>query len=65
MPVQEERPAERAGVPINFEEDVIQRRPLSTQAGLGGEEVPTREGVLADEDNIVFTTVNNLVNWAR
>jgi NADH-quinone oxidoreductase subunit B len=65
MPVQEERPAERAGVPINFEQDVIQRRPLTTQAGLGGEEFPMREGVLADEDNVVFTTVNNLVNWAR
>ena len=65
MPVQEERPAERAGVPINFEEDVIQRRPLTTQAGLLGEEFPTRESVIADEDNIVFTTVNNLVNWAR
>ena len=65
MRVQEERPAERAGVPINFEEDVIQRRPLTTQAGLGSEEFPTRTGVLADEDNMVFTTVNNLVNWAR
>jgi NADH-quinone oxidoreductase subunit B len=65
MPVQEERPAERAGVPIDFEEDVIQRRPITTQAGLGGEEMTTREGVLADEDNMVFTTVNNLVNWAR
>jgi len=65
MPVQEERPAERSGVPINFEQDVIQRRPLTTQAGLGGEDVPTREGVLADEDNMVFTSVNNLVNWAR
>ena len=65
MPVQEERPAERAGVPINFEEDVIQRRPLTTQAGLGSEDFPMREGVLADEDNIDFTTVNNLVNWAR
>jgi len=65
MPVQEERPAERAGVPIDFEQDVIQRRPLTTQAGLGGEEMTTRQGVLADEDNMVFTTVNNLVNWAR
>jgi NADH-quinone oxidoreductase subunit B len=65
MPVQEERPAERAGVPINFEQDVIQRRPLTTQAGLRGEEFPTRESVIADEDNMVFTSVNNLVNWAR
>src|SRR3981081_4700765 len=65
MPVQEERPAERSGVPINFEEDVIQRRPLTTQAGLGSEEFPTRQGILADEDNVVFTSVNNLINWAR
>jgi NADH-quinone oxidoreductase B subunit len=65
MPVQEERPAERAGVPINFEQDVIQRRPLTTQAGLRGEEFPTRQSVIADEDNMVFTSVNNLVNWAR
>jgi NADH-quinone oxidoreductase subunit B len=65
MPVQEERPAERAGVPIDFEHDVIQRRPLTTQAGLGSEEFPTRAGVLADEDNMVFTSVNNLINWAR
>ncbi|MEP6694573.1 MAG: hypothetical protein ABJB39_08015, partial [Chloroflexota bacterium] len=65
MPVQEERPAERAGVPIDFEQDVIQRRPVTTQAGLGSEDFPTRQGVLADEDNMVFTTVTNLVNWAR
>src|SRR5207245_2476989 len=52
--------------PIDFEEDVIQRRPLTTQAGLGAPDVtsPT-PGVLANDDNIVFTTVNNLVNWAR
>ena len=65
MPVQEERPAERAGVPINFEQDVIQRRPLTTQAGLGGEDLPARPSVLANDDNVVFTTVANLVNWAR
>src|SRR5437773_8379999 len=65
MPVQQERPAERSGVPINFEEDVIQRRPETTQAGLGSQEFPTRQGVLADEDNMVFTSVSNLVNWAR
>ena len=62
----EERPAETAkGVPINFEEDVIQRRPVTTQAGLGSEDVPMQGSVLANDDNIVFTTVNNLVNWAR
>ena len=52
--------------PIDFEEDVIQRRPVTTQAGLGAAD-PTSPspGVLANDDNIVFTTVNNLVNWAR
>ena len=62
----EERPAETSkGVPINFEEDVIQRRPVTTQAGLGSEEVPIKPGIFASEDNVVFTTVSNLVNWAR
>src|SRR3989475_9685398 len=52
--------------PIDFEEDVIQRRPVTTQAGLGTPD-PTEPtpGVLANDDNIGFTTVNNLVNWAR
>jgi NADH-quinone oxidoreductase B subunit len=62
----EERPAEtQKGVPIDFEEDVIQRRPLTTQTGMGGEDMPARQAVLANEDNVVFTTVANLVNWAR
>jgi NADH-quinone oxidoreductase subunit B len=62
----EERPAETAkGVPIDFEEDVIQRRPVTTQAGLGSEEMPMGRSVLANDDNIVFTSVANLVNWAR
>ena len=62
----EERPAETAkGVPIDFEQDVIQRRPVTTQAGLGSEEMPMGRSVLANDDNIVFTSVANLVNWAR
>jgi NADH-quinone oxidoreductase B subunit len=62
----EERPAETAkGVPIDFEEDVIQRRPATTQTGLHGDEPTGRQGVLANDDNVVFTTVSNLVNWAR
>ena len=62
----EERPAETArGVPINFEQDVIQRRPVTTQAGLGGEDMPAPASALVNEDNVVFTTVSNLVNWAR
>ena len=51
--------------PIDFEEDVVQRRPLTTQTGMGGHEPPMISGVTAGDDNIVFTTVNMLVNWAR
>jgi NADH-quinone oxidoreductase subunit B len=62
----EERPAETAqGVPIDFEEDVIQRRPRTTQTGLGGEEPVGRPSILTTEDNVVITSVANLVNWAR
>ena len=51
--------------PIDFEEDVVQRRPLTTQTGMGGHEPKMIAGVTASDDNIVFTTVNMLVNWAR
>jgi NADH-quinone oxidoreductase subunit B len=51
--------------PIDFEEDVVQRRPLTTQTGMGGHEPQMISGVTASDDNIVFTTVNMLVNWAR
>ena len=51
--------------PIDFEEDVVQRRPITTQTGMGGHEPQMIAGVLANDDNIVFTTVNQLVNWAR
>jgi NADH-quinone oxidoreductase B subunit len=52
--------------PIDFEHDVIQKRPTTGQAGLGtpADARPT-QGILASDDNIVFTTVQNLVNWAR
>ncbi|MDQ3401266.1 MAG: NADH-quinone oxidoreductase subunit B [Candidatus Limnocylindria bacterium] len=52
--------------PIDFEHDVVQKRPITEQAGLGtpAPERPT-PGILASDDNIVFTTVQNLVNWAR
>ena len=50
---------------IDFEEGVIQRRPLTTQTGMGGNEPRMIPGVTAGDDNIVFTTVNMLVNWAR
>ena len=61
----DERPAQSKGVPIDFEEDVIQRRPTTTQTGMGGEDMPARQAFLANDDNVVFTTVANLVNWAR
>ncbi|HEX9270064.1 MAG TPA: NADH-quinone oxidoreductase subunit B family protein [Candidatus Limnocylindria bacterium] len=32
---------------------------------MGGNEPKLFSGILADDDNIVFTTVNRLVNWAR
>ena len=51
--------------PIDFEADVVQRRPLTTQTGMGGHEPHMIGGVTASDDNIVFTTVNMLVNWAR
>jgi len=51
--------------PIDFEEDVIQRRPITTQTGMDGQEPRMISGVTASDDNIVFTSVNMLVNWAR
>ena len=42
----EERPAESKGVPIDFEQDVIQRRPVSSQAGLAGEDIPLEARIL-------------------
>ena len=65
MAVDQKTPSETVH-PIDFEADVIQRRPVTTQAGLEAPAVtsPT-PGILASDDNIVFTTVNALVNWAR
>src|SRR5438132_8427963 len=62
MAVDEKTP----GRPLDFEHDVIQRRPITTQTGLHTADAtsPT-PGVLANDDNIVFTSVTNLVNWAR
>ena len=51
--------------PIDFEQDVVQRRPLTSQTGMGGHEPQMISGITASDDNIVFTTVNMLVNWAR
>ena len=64
MAVDQKTPSDRLQ-PIDFEEDVIQRRPVTTQTGMGGVEPRLTPGVLANDDNIVFTTVNNLIAWAR
>jgi NADH-quinone oxidoreductase subunit B len=54
--------------PIRFEiADALAKRPTTTQTGLGtGDDVrsPT-SGALANEDNVVFSTVKDLVSWAR
>src|SRR5438270_13183085 len=64
MAVDQKTPSDQLH-PIDFEQDVVQRRPITTQTGLGGVEPRMVQGVLANDDNIVFTTVNNLVTWAR
>jgi NADH-quinone oxidoreductase B subunit len=64
MAVDQKTPSDQVH-PIDFEEDVVQRRPITTQTGLGGVEPRMVQGVLASDDNIVFTTVNNLIAWAR
>src|SRR5689334_23225525 len=51
--------------PIDFETDVVQRRPVTTQTGMGGHEPRMFGGVLSSDDNVVFSTVNQVVNWAR
>ena len=52
--------------PIDLEHDVIQRRPITTQTGMDTPDaVNATQGVLASDDNIVFTSVTNLFNWAR
>src|SRR2546428_3418482 len=62
MAVDEKTPAR----PLDFEHDVIQRRPITTQTGLHtADATAPAPGVLANDDNIVFTSVTNLVNWAR
>src|SRR3989442_6107320 len=62
MAVDEKTPAR----PLDFEHDVIQRRPITTQTGLHTADATSpAPGVLANDDNIVFTSVTNLVNWAR
>ena len=58
----EERPAESKGVPIDFEQDVIQHHPMSSQADLTGEDIPIRRSVIAEDNNVVFTTMTNLIN---
>ena len=53
--------------PIHFEiSDALGQRPTTTQTGLGApDQLPATQGVLANEDNVVFATVKGLVDWAR
>src|SRR3989338_1623602 len=53
--------------PIHFEiSDALRQRPTTTQTGLGApDQLPATQGVLANEDNVVFATVKGLVDWAR
>ncbi len=63
-----ERAAQRPPArPIHFEiADALAKRPTTTQTGLGTpDQFPPTPGVLANEDNAVFSTVKDIVNWAR
>jgi NADH-quinone oxidoreductase subunit B len=46
---------------------IIERRPLSTQTGETGTAAPRKPGLFeaGTEDNVVFATVQSLLNWAR
>jgi NADH-quinone oxidoreductase subunit B len=53
--------------PLRFEiSDALKQRPTTTQTGLGApDQLPPTPGALANEDNVVFSTVKDLVSWAR
>jgi len=53
--------------PIHFEiSDALKQRPTTTQTGLGApDQLPVTPGIIANEDNIVFATIKDLVSWAR
>ena len=62
MPIDERTPAR----PIDFEHDVIQKRPTTGQTGLGRpDSIAPDKGVLGDQDSVLFSTVAKLVDWAR
>lgn len=53
--------------PIRFEiPDALRGRPTTAQTGLGSpDHVEPTPGILANEDNVVFSTVKDLISWAR
>ena len=53
--------------PIHFEiADALAKRPTTTQTGMGTpDQLPPTPGIVANDDNIVFSTVKDLVSWAR
>ncbi len=54
--------------PLHFEiADALSRRPTTAQTGLGApDEIGSiRTGAIANEDNVVFSTLRDLFSWAR
>ncbi len=53
--------------PIHFDvTDALKLRPTTTQTGLGTlDQLPPAPGAVANEDNVVFATIKDLMSWAR
>src|SRR5687768_7476555 len=53
--------------PIHFEiDDALAKRPITTQTGLGTpDQLQATAPFFANEDNMVFATIKQLVDWAR
>ncbi len=53
--------------PIRFDvTDALKLRPTTTQTGLGTpDQLPPTPGAVANEDNVVFATIKDLMSWAR
>jgi NADH-quinone oxidoreductase B subunit len=53
--------------PIHFEiSDALAKRPQTGQTGLGApDQLQATPPILANEDNMVFATIKQLVDWAR
>ncbi|MGH2379115.1 MAG: NADH-quinone oxidoreductase subunit B [Candidatus Limnocylindria bacterium] len=67
MAVDQKPPQKPPARPIRFEiPDALKERPTTTQTGLGApDQLAPTQSVLSNEDNVVFATVKQLVDWAR